>query len=152
MFKSFLDSSVVKESACKAGDPGSILGSGRSTGESIDYPLQYWWTSFVAQLVKSPPSMREIWVRSLDWGDPLEKGKATHSSILAWRIPWTLKFAVSLTEVLNNFSHVWLFATPWTVAHQDPLPIGFFRQKYWSEFDSGVYSLSASMKLWHANW
>ena len=50
--------------------------------------------------------MQETWVRSLGWGDPLEKGKATHSSILAWRIPWTLKFAVSLTEVLNNFSHV----------------------------------------------
>ena len=41
----------------------------------------------VAQLVKNPPAM---WVRSLGWKDPLEKGKATHSSILAWRIPWTV--------------------------------------------------------------
>ena len=43
----------------------------------------------MAQLVKNPPAMWETWVRSLGWEDPLEKGKATHSSILAWRIPWT---------------------------------------------------------------
>ena len=43
----------------------------------------------IAQLGKNPPAMKETWVRSLGWGDPLEKGKATHSSILAWRIPWT---------------------------------------------------------------
>ena len=47
------------------------------------------WTSLVVQLVKNPPAMRETWVRSLDREDPLEKGKATHFSILAWRIPWT---------------------------------------------------------------
>ena len=46
--------------------------------------------SIVAQLVKNPPAMRETWVRSLGWKDPLERGMATHSSILAWRIPWTL--------------------------------------------------------------
>ena len=46
--------------------------------------------SLVAQLVKNPPAVQETWVRSLDWEDPLEKGKATHSSILAWRIPWTV--------------------------------------------------------------
>ena len=44
----------------------------------------------MAQLVKNLPEMRETWVRSLGWEDPLEKGKATHSSILAWRIPWTI--------------------------------------------------------------
>ena len=44
----------------------------------------------LAQLVKNPPAMWETWARSLDWDDPLEKRKATHSSILAWRIPWTL--------------------------------------------------------------
>ena len=43
------------------------------------------WASLVAQLVKNPPAMRENWVRSLGWEDPLEEGKATHSSILAWR-------------------------------------------------------------------
>ena len=46
--------------------------------------------SLVAQLVKNPPAMQETRVRSLGWEDPLEKGKATHSSILAWRIPWTV--------------------------------------------------------------
>ena len=45
--------------------------------------------SLVAQLVKNPPAMQETWVWSLGWEDPLEKGKVTHSGILAWRIPWT---------------------------------------------------------------
>ena len=58
----FPDSSVDKESACNAGDPGSILGSGRSTGEGMGYPLQYSWAFLVAQLVKNPPAMRETWV------------------------------------------------------------------------------------------
>ena len=49
------------------------------------------WAFLVAQLVKNPPAMRETWVRSLGQEDPLEKGKATHSSILAWRIPWTVQ-------------------------------------------------------------
>ena len=77
------DSSVGKESACNAGDPSSIPGSGSSAGEGIGYPLQYSWASLVAQLVKKPPAMQETWVRSLDWEDPLEKGKPTHSSIIA---------------------------------------------------------------------
>ena len=79
-----------KKSAYNAGDLGSIPGSGRSPGGGIGYPLQYSWASFVAQLVKNPPAMRETWVRSLGWEDPLEKEKATHSSIQAWRIPWTI--------------------------------------------------------------
>ena len=77
------DSSVGKESGCNAGDPGSIPGSGRSTGEGIHYPLQYSWASLVAQLVKYPPAIQDTWVQSLGWEDPLEKGKATHS-ILSW--------------------------------------------------------------------
>ena len=85
-----MHSSVGKESACNAGDPGSIPGSRSSTGEGIGYPLQYSWTSLVDQLIKNPPAMRETWVWSLGWEDPLEKGKATHSSILAWRISWTV--------------------------------------------------------------
>ena len=71
---SFPDSSVGKESACNAGIPGSIPGWGRSPGEGKGYPLQYSWSSLVAQLVKNPPAMRETWVQSLDWEDPLEKG------------------------------------------------------------------------------
>ena len=47
--------------------------------------------SLVGQLVKNPPVMQETWVRSLGWEDPLEKGKATHSTIPAWRIPWTVE-------------------------------------------------------------
>ena len=83
MSMGFPDSSVGKESACNAGDPGSIPGSGRSTEEGIGYPLQYSWASLVAQLVKKSPAMQENWVLSLGWEDPLEKGKATHSSIVA---------------------------------------------------------------------
>ena len=56
----------------------------------INYVLNHWWASLVAQLVKNPPAMWETWVWSLGWEDPLEKGKATHSSILAWRIPQTV--------------------------------------------------------------
>ena len=84
------DNSVGKESACNTGDPGSIPGLGRSPGEGIGYPLQYSWASPVAQLVKKLTAMWETQVRSLDWEDPLEKGKVTHSNILAWRIPWTV--------------------------------------------------------------
>ena len=86
----FPGSSAGKESACNAGDPGSISGSSRPTGEGIGYPLQYSWASLVAQLVRNLPAMQETWVQSLDWEDPLEKGTATQSSILAWRIPWTV--------------------------------------------------------------
>ena len=86
----FPDNSIGKESACNARDPGSIPGSGRSPGEGKGYLLQYSWASLLAQLVKNLPAMWETWVRSLAWKDPLEKGKATHSSILALRIPWTV--------------------------------------------------------------
>ena len=79
----FPDSSVGKEFVCNAGDPSSILGLGRSPGEGIGYPLQYSRASLVAQLVYNLPTVQETWVRSLGWEDPLEKGKATYSSILA---------------------------------------------------------------------
>ena len=71
--------------------PDSIPGSGRSAGEGIGYPLQYYWASLVAQLVKNLPAMQETCVQPLGWEDPLEKGKTTHSSILAWRIPWIVQ-------------------------------------------------------------
>ena len=67
-----------------------IPGRGRSAGEVISFPFQYSWASLVAQLVKNQPLMQETRARSLGWEDPLEKGKAAHSSILAWRIPWTV--------------------------------------------------------------
>ena len=77
----FPDSSVGEESAGNAQDPGPIPGLGRSAGEGIGYPLQYSRASLGAQLVKNMPAMRETWVPSLGWEDPLEKGKATHCSV-----------------------------------------------------------------------
>ena len=100
--------SVSKESACNAGDPSLIPGLGRSTGKGIGYPLQYSWASLVAQLVKNLPVMQETLVQSLGWEDPPEKGKATHSRILAWRISWTIQSmgsqrVVSTTEQLDEW-------------------------------------------------
>ena len=66
-----------------------IPGLGSSPGEGIGYPFQYSWTSQVAQMVKNPPAMQETSTLSLGWEAPQEEGMATHSSILAWRIPWT---------------------------------------------------------------
>ena len=88
----FPGGSVGKESVCSAGDPGLIAGSGRSPGEGIAYPL-----------VKNPPAMQETWVPSLGWEDPLEKGKAAHSSILAWRIPGTVQSMGS-----QRAGHTWV--------------------------------------------
>ena len=62
LWMGFPNSSVGKEFACDAGDPGSISGSGRSAGKGIGYPLQYSWASLVAQLVKNPPAMQDPWV------------------------------------------------------------------------------------------
>ena len=67
-----------------------IPGLERFIGEGIGYPLQYSWASLVAQLVKNLSAMWETWVQSLGWADPLEKRTVTHSSILTWRIPWTV--------------------------------------------------------------
>ena len=83
----FPGSSAGKESACNAGDPSLIPGSGRSPGEGIGYLLQYSWAFLVAQTVRNLPAMWETWVQSLGWEDPLKEGMATHSSILAWGIP-----------------------------------------------------------------
>ena len=81
--------SAGKESPCNAGDPGSSPELERFPREGIGYPLQYSWTSLVAQTVKNPPAVRETWVRSLGREGPLEEGVATHSSVLTWRTPWT---------------------------------------------------------------
>ena len=81
---------LVKNPPAIAGDPGWIPGWGRSPGEGIGYALQYSGASLVAQLVKNLPAMWETWVQSLGCDDSLEKGMATHSSILAWRTPWTV--------------------------------------------------------------
>ena len=84
----FPGTSAGKESTCNVGHPNLIPGLGRSPGEGIGYPPpKYSWASLVAQMVKNPPALQETWVRSLGWEDPLKEGRATHSSILAWRIP-----------------------------------------------------------------
>ena len=70
----------------------------------MGYPLQYSWASLVAQLVKNLPAMYETWVRSLGWEDPLEKGMATHSSILAWRIPWTIPWGRKQSDTTERLS------------------------------------------------
>ena len=101
----FLYSSVGKESACNAGDGSLIPRLGRSSGEWIGYPHQFSCASLVTQLVKNPPAMWETWVWSLDWEDPLEKGKATYSSILAWRIQ-----SIGRTE-LQGVGHDWVTFT-----------------------------------------
>ena len=85
----FSGSSVGTETACNAGDPGSIPGSGRSAGEGIGCPLQYSWASLVSQLVRKPLIVWETWGQSWVGKIPWRRELATHSSILAWRIPWT---------------------------------------------------------------
>ena len=67
--------------------------------------------SLVAQLVKNPPAMQETWVRTLGWEDSLEKGKAIHSSILAWRIPWGRKELDATERLSLSLSHCRAFAS-----------------------------------------
>ena len=99
--KSFPYSSGGKQSTCNAGDLSSIPRLGRSAGEEIGYPFQYYWAALLVQLIKNPTAMWETWVQSRGWEDPLEKGKATHSSILAWRIPGTI-LSIGLQRVRHD--------------------------------------------------
>ena len=85
MVTGFPGSLASKESIFKGGDPDLISESGKYPGEGIGYPFQY--SSLMALMVENLPIMRQAWVRFLRWEDPLEEGMATHSSILAWRIP-----------------------------------------------------------------
>ena len=73
---------MVKSLSAVQVTPVGFLGQENPAGEGIGYPLRYSWASLVAQLVKNLPAMQETWVQSLGWEDPLEKGKATHTSIL----------------------------------------------------------------------
>ena len=92
------------------GDPVSIPGSGRSAGEGIGYPLQYFWASLVAQLVKNSPAKQETWIQSLGWEDPLEKewqstpvllpGESHGQRSLAGYGPWDLRES-DMTEQLS---------------------------------------------------
>ena len=80
-----------------------IPGTGISPGEGIGYPLQYSWASLVAQLIKNLPAMRETWVRSLGWEDPLEKGKVTHTSILENSMGYIFHGVTKSRTRLNDF-------------------------------------------------
>ena len=86
MVMGFLDSSAGNESAYNAGDPGLIPGLGRCSGEGIRLPTPV----FLGFPCASAGKESACWVRFLGWEDPLEKRTATHSNILAWRIPWTV--------------------------------------------------------------
>ena len=109
----FPGSSARKESTCDAGDPSSIPGLGMSSEEGIGYALQYSWASLVAQQVKNPPAMQETWLWSLGWEDPLEKGKATYSNILARRIPWMVYSMESQRGVAKNRTRLSDFHFQW---------------------------------------
>ena len=111
-YKRSPNSSVGKESACNAGNPSSIPGSGRSTGEEIGYPLQNSWASLVAQTTKNQcGNVGSI----LGLGKYPEKGTATHSSILAWRIPWTEEPGLLQSMGLQRVGHNW---ATFTFTHQ----------------------------------
>ena len=100
----FPHNSAGEETTWNAGDPSLIPGSGRSPGEGVGYPLQYSCASLVAQLVKNLSAMWETWVLYLGWKDPLQQGKATHSSILAWRTSWTIVHGVANSQTqLSDF-------------------------------------------------
>ena len=89
MVMGFLDSSVGKESACNAGDPGLIPGSGRSPGERISYPLQYSWASLVSQIVKNSSAMNDTWVQTLGWENPWRRAWQPTPVFLPGESPWT---------------------------------------------------------------
>ena len=136
----FPGGSTGKESTCNAGDLGSIPGLGRSAAEEIGYPLQYSWASLVAQLVKNLPAMRETWVQSLDGQDPLEKGKATHSSILG--LPWWLNWQRICLECGRLGFDPWVGKIPWR-RERLPTPVfwpGEFHGLYgpWGLKESGT--------------
>ena len=125
---SFPGSSIGQESACNAGDPGLIPGSGRSSGEGIGFPLQFSWASLVAQMVKNPPANAGDLDSIPGWKDPLKKGKATTPVFCPGEFPglyspWGRK-ELDMTEWLShslyyihylqqNFSGIWALA--WTM-------------------------------------
>ena len=113
----FPGSSAGKESTCNAGDTSSIPGLGRCPGEGLGCPLQHSWASLAAQLVKSPPAVRETCIWSLGWEDPLEEGTATHSIILAWRILWTIYIVHGVAKSQTRLSdfHLRVFCDCFTV-------------------------------------
>ena len=88
--------------------------------------------SLVAHMVKNPPAMRESWVWPLGWEDPLEEGTATHSSILAWRIPWTIQ-SIGSQKVRHDwmtFIHTHAHKFSWALAPKQTTPVLFLYVPY----------------------
>ena len=114
------DSSVGKESGCNAGNPDSIPGSGRFTGEGVGYPFQCSWTSLVMVIKEKKKihlPMQETRVWSLGWEDPLEKEMASHSSVLAWEIPWTEESGGLQSVGSQRVEHDWAHERTHTHTH-----------------------------------
>ena len=92
-----------RSSASSSDHPTGHCSNATFSLKSTQLMSYFSWASLVAQLVKNPPAMRETWVWSLGWEDPLEKGKATHSTILAWRIPWIIQ-SMGLQRVRHDWA------------------------------------------------
>ena len=106
----FPGSSAGKESTCNAGDCRSRRFNPwvwKIPWRRDRLPTPYSWAALVAQLVKNPPAMWETWVWSLGWKDPLEKGKASHSRVLAWRIPRIEESGGLSTMGSQRIRHKW---------------------------------------------
>ena len=141
MERSFSDSSVGKESAYIAGDPGLIPGWGRSARKGKGYPLQYSWASLVAQLVKSLPAMRETWVWSLSWEDPWRRERLPtpvlwsgefHGLYSTWgrkESNSTERLSLSLFCVLSNYAMLPLTITQFVKCNIDKLWNVFYALK-----------------------
>ena len=99
----FPGSSAGKESTCKAEDPGLILGSGRSPGEGIGYPLQYSWASLVAQMVNNPLAMQETWVGKSPW----RRAWQLTPVFLPGESPWTEEPVGLQSMGLQRVRHDW---------------------------------------------
>ena len=106
----FPGSSAGKESACNAGDPRSIPGLGRSPGEGIGCPLQYSWTSLVAQTVKNLPAMKETWFQSLDWENPWWRAWQPTPVFLPGKFHWQRSLA-SYSPWGCRVRHDWVNST-----------------------------------------
>ena len=123
-----------------------ILEGHKDSGYSTQFflpPLPCYWASLVAQLVKNPAIMRETWVRSLGWEDPLEKGKAMNSSIVAWRVPWAVSSMRS-----QRIGHVWVTFTSIYPFLKSSRPGHCAGQWHVRKAASSLFSEIVTMKAW----
>ena len=137
---------LVKNPPAMQETPVWFLCPKKFPGKGIDYPLQYSWASLVVQTVKNPHAMREAWVPSLGCEDLLEEGMATHSSILAWRIPGTEEPGglqsmgckeLNTTEWLNTAQQSFIKLTVITV--------NLLTSFIWSVFASSIFIIFLKM-------